>query len=395
MVSHHAVVRETAEYGLMRAVTVLAVVMPVVALLQVVANSRDYRAPAVALGTWLAVIGATAWLLPRLRRGGLTAAQTAAAIAIAVAAVVAVGVAHRPHGAPSSVDLGILGTVGLLIFVAMTCRARVWIPGALLVFGAHSATVICEGGLNPLNLSKLEAGGYIMAVALLAFSVVRPAVATSARIAARHAALASRSAAERAGVAAIQQERQDRLALLEREALPLLRAIADETLDPASRRVAEQSALHSAILRDSLSSRVPQAGELAALLAPMLRAARERGMPVTEQFIGDPGIPPAAAARAVLAMLNAVMSELPARQVILTVLAPGDEVELYLTFDAALRSVPDLTRFQPGLPAAAGWHAALDAPEGGSGGGCLEVRWRKDSASKDGERKDWTLDSGH
>jgi hypothetical protein len=395
VVSHHAVARETAESGLMRAVTVLAVIMPAIALVQVAANSRDYRAPAVALGTWLAVLGATAWLLPRLRRGGLTAAETAAAIAIAAAAVVAVGLAHRPHGAPSSVDLGILGTVGLLIFVVMSCPARVWIPGALVVFAAHSATVIGEGGLNPLNLSKLEAGGYIMAVALLAFSAVRPAVATSARIAARQAALASKSAAERAGMTAIQQERQYRLAVLEREALPLLRGIADGTLDPASDWVRQQGARHAATLRDSLTRRAAGPGGLMTVVEPVLRAARERGLLVTEQFIGDPGIPPPAVVPAVRSMLDAVIGELPPQQVILTVLAPGTagtagepgtDVEVYLTFAASPRRIPELTRFQPDLPATH-WHAALVAGRAGDedSGGCLEVRWRKDRA----------LDSGH
>ena len=383
MVSHHAVARETAETELMRAVWALAVLLPAVALVQVLADPGDYRQPAIAIGVWVGVLGASAWLVPRLRRGLLSTGETVAAIAIAVAAVVVVAAARRPHDPPGSVDLAILGTAGLLILVAMSRSARVWIPAALLVFAAHGVAIISAGGLNPLNLSKLAAGGYIMAVIMIAFSAVRPTLAVRARLAARQAALASRSAAERAGVTAILQERQDRLAVLEREALPLLRAIADGTLDPASRRVAEQSALHAAILRDSLTARAAGAGELAATLAPALRAARERGLPVTEQLIGDPGIPPPRAARAVLAMLQAVLSELPARQVILTVLASGDDVELYLTFEAPLRSLPDLNRFQPDLPVSAHWHAALVAAE--ASGGCLEVRWRKDTA----------LDSGH
>ena len=63
----------------------------------------------------------------------------------------------------------------------------------------------------------------------------------------------------------------------------------------------------------------------------------------------------------------------------LTVLAPGDDVELYLTFGAPLRAVPDLTRFGLDLPAAARWRAALSATE--TGEGCLEVSWRKDGAA--------------
>ena len=378
MVSHHEVARETTEIGLRRAIAGLAVVTPALALAQVLANSRDYREPAVAVGVWLGVLSTAAWLVPRLRRGGLSASETAAAISIAVATVIAVGATRRPDSPASSVDLAILGTSWLLILVVLSRPARVWIPGALLVFVSHSAAVIGEGGLNPLTLSKLEAGGYILTVVLLAFSAVRPALATRARIAARQAALASKSAAERAGVTAIQQERKHRLAVLEREALPLLRAIADGKLDPASADIRQQCARHAAILRDSLTGRAPHDGELAAALAPTLRAAREHGLLVTEQLIGDPGIPPPAATRAALAMLDAVLSELPAQQVLLTVLASGEDVEVYLTFDAPLRRLPDLARFQPDLPASAHWHAALVATE--AGGGCLEFRWRKDGA---------------
>jgi hypothetical protein len=46
------------------------------------------------------------------------------------------------------------------------------------------------------------------------------------------AALASKSPGERAAVAAVREDRRDRLALLELKALPLLRGIAEGTLDP-------------------------------------------------------------------------------------------------------------------------------------------------------------------
>ena len=71
VVSHHEVARDTAEAGLMRMVGALAVILPSLALVQVLANSRDYRQPAVAVVVWLAVLGAGAWLVPRLRTGGL------------------------------------------------------------------------------------------------------------------------------------------------------------------------------------------------------------------------------------------------------------------------------------------------------------------------------------
>ena len=378
MVSHHTVARDTAEVGLMRLVKALAVILPSVALVQVLANPGDYRQPAAAILIWLTVLGAGAWLVPRLRAGGLAASETAAAILIEVAAVAAIGAAHRAHGGSGSVDLAILGTVWLLVLVVMSHPARVWIPAALLVFAVHGALLIHDGGLNSLSLSELGAAGYIIAAVLIAFAALRPTLDMHVSMAARQASLASRSAAERAAAAAIQQERQSRLAVLEREALPLLRGIADGTLDPAEREVREECARHAAVLRHSLSSADP-GGELVAGLEQVLRASAAREWPVPVQVIGDPGTPQQPVAQAALAAVAAVVNALPPHQVLLTVLASGDDVELYLTFSAPLRSPPDLTRFGLDVPASARWQASLSTME--TGEGCLEIAWRKDGAA--------------
>jgi hypothetical protein len=386
VVSHHEVARDYAATGLLRFVWTLAVILPFVALVQVLANPGDYREPVAVIGVWLAVLGAAAWLVPRLRAGGLAPGETAAAIVIAVAAVLAVGAAHRAHGPQGTVDLAILGTVWLLVLVVMSHPARVWIPAALLVFAANGAPLVWDQGLNPLSLSELMAGGYIVAAVLIAFAALRPALAVHVSMAARQASLASRSAAERAAAAAIQQERQGRLAVLEKEALPLLRAIADGTLDPAQEAVRQVCARQAAALRHSLAGDLtgdltggaPQASELMAGLEPELRAAAARQVHLTVQLIGDPGTPPPPVARALRATFDAVLSVLPPQRAMLTVLAPGDDVELYLTFGEPLRAAPSLTRFGLDVPAAARWHASVSATE--TGGGCLEVSWRKDDA---------------
>jgi hypothetical protein len=378
VVSHQKVARDTAEVGLMRLVRALAVILPSVALVQVLTNPGDYREPAAAIVVWLAVLGASAWFMPRLRTGGLTASETAAAMLIAVAAVAAMGVVHRAHGGPGSVDLAILGTVWLLALVVMSHPARVWIPAAVLVFAVYGALLIGNGGLNPLSLSQLEAAGYIIVAVLVAFAALRPTMDMHVSVAAQQASLASRLAAERAAAAAIQQERQGRLAVLEQEALPLLRGIADGTLDPTGQDVRQECARHAAVLRHSLSGGAPGGGELVAGLEQVLRAAAAPQLPVPVQVIGDPGTPPPPVSRAVVAAVDAVISVLPPDQVTLTVLAPGDDVELYLTFGAPLRRPPDLTRFGLDVPASAHWRALVSATETG---GCLEVAWRKDGAA--------------
>lgn len=378
MVSPQQAAWDTVEAGLTSLLRALALVLPALALLQVLADARDYRQPVVAVLIWLAVLGAGSWLVPRSRAGGLTTGETAAAIAIAAAAVAAIGAVHRAHGDPGNVNLAVLGTVWLLALVVMSHSARVWIPVALLVFAVEGAVVFREQGLNRLSMSQLGAAGYIIAAILIAFAALRPTLDTHVTMAVRQAALASRAAAERAAAAAIKQERRGRLAVLEEEALPLLRGIADGTLDPADPGVREQCARHAAVLRDALTDGAP-GGAVLATLQPTLRAAGARGLPVTVQFIGDPGTPPPPVARAVLATVDAVLRALPPQQAVLTVLAAGDDIELYLNFSVPLRATPDLTRIGNDVPAAARWQAALNMTE--TGAGFLEISWRKDGAA--------------
>jgi hypothetical protein len=382
-VSHHEVVRDTAEFGVLRMAWVLAAVLPGAALVQVLANAHDYRRPAVAVGVWLVMLAVAIWVVPRIRADGLTGREAAAAVMIAVAAVVIVGLDHRAHYAPRRADLAILGTAWLLALVALSRPPRAWISGALVVLAAHTVLVIRAGGANKLSLAQLEAGGYILAAFLVAFAALRPTLALHTTITTRRARLASRSAAERAAAAAVLADRRSRRAVLEMEVLPLLRGIADGTLDPAAGQVRERCARQAAVLRHSLTDtdRAPGTGELMAGLEPAVRAASARGLLVNVQVIGDPGIAEPQVARAVLAALDAVIGALPPHQVVLTVLASGDDVELYLTFSEPFRRspAPDVTRFGRDVPAAARWHATVDAGE--TGPGCLEIGWRKAGAA--------------
>jgi hypothetical protein len=363
MVSHHRVVRDTAESAVVRMIKMMAVAMPLVALLQVLANLRDYRQPALAAAVWLAVLASAAWFLPRMRVSGLTRGESAAAQLTSVAAVAALSWDHRQQRAA---DLAIFGTAWLLALAALSRPPRDWVLGPVAVFAVHSALIVRAVGANPLSLAQLEASGYILGVVMIAFAALRPTLAVLTGVNVRRAVLASRSAAERAAAAAVQAERRDRLALLEMEALPLLRAIADGTLDPTADEVRERCAWHAAVLRQRLTQRT--LGGLVAGLEPALRAARARGLLVDVQLIGDPGMPPPEVARAVLATVDAVISVLPPHQVTLTVLASGDDVELYLTFSEPPRVAPDLP----------GWDVPVAVE---LGPGCLEISWPREGGS--------------
>jgi hypothetical protein len=382
VVSHHEVVRDTTESGLARLIGALAVIMPVAGLLQTLASLGDYRQPAVVVTVWAALLVSAAWLLPRARLAGLARGKAAAAVLIAVAAVTAIGWEHRPHRGSGGVDFAVLGTVWLLALVALSYPAWTWIGAAVAVYSIHSVLVIESAGAGPPGLAQLEASGYVLATILFAFAALRPTLAMHTRISARRASLASRLAAERAAADAVLAERRSRLARLEREALPLLRGIAEGRLDPADAGVREQCARHARALRDSLTGPAPEAGGLVAALGPALRAAQARGLPVNVQVIGDPGVPSPDVARAVLAAVDGVLGVLAPAQAMLTVIAPGEGVELYLTFGGPLPAGIDVARYGRDLPAAAGWHAAATAQEGGPS--CVEISWRGDTSPSGG-----------
>jgi hypothetical protein len=272
------------------------------------------------------------------------------------------------------VDWTILGTVWLLALVALSNSARIWVPGSALAMAVHAIFILRVLGVSSLGLARLAASAYAMTVTLAVFAALRPTLRTHAEMAVRRAELVSQSASERAAAGAIHEDRRDRLALLKMEVLPLLRGIAAGTLDPADSAVRGRCAQQAAALRRALVDRSHQAGGLLAVLEPALRAARARGLPVEIQVIGDPGHPTADVARATLAAVSGVLGMLSPQPVILTVLASGNEVELYLAFELAPAGIRDAAGLGKTFPPAAAWQATVEV--GGTGGGCLEVRWR-------------------
>jgi hypothetical protein len=379
MVSGGELVQKAYESGLPRMFGMLAAIWQLTLLIQVLSYSREYRQPAVAVAVWLGLVAAAVWLVPRSRAGGLTRSEAAVAVGVAVAAVALFGCAHRLHGAAGSVDWSIFGTSWLLALVAVSRPAWEWCSGALLVFAAHVVFYDHVLGVTALSLARLAASAYALVVILVIFAALQPTVRSHARMAARHAALASRSAAERAAVAAVREDRRERLALLEVGALPLLRGVADGTLDPADSEVRERCARHAAAMRRALADQPHGGAGLLAELGPALRAARARGLPLEVQVVGDPGPPPPEVACAALAAVDRLLSALPPHQVILTVLAAGDDVELYVAFDRPPQATPEMASLQGQVPAVARWSAAVDV--GDDGAGCLEIRWRNTAPS--------------
>lgn len=378
MINRDTVVQDIYDRELFRVAAALAMVWQLGLLVQVLVVLGAYQHPAVPLGVWLGMLAAAAWLVPRARAGGLTGPQAMAALAVAVGAVALLGLDRDGDSAAGTMDYSVFGVGWLLVLVALSRPARVWVPGALLIFATDALLAIRLLGTSPANLARVATAGYLLVSIPAVFATLRPAMRSQAGLAARRAALESRSVAEQAALAAVVEDRRERLAVLEAAALPLLRGIADGSLDPADSDVRARCAQHAATLRRALTDRSQRASELLAELSPALEAASGRCLPVEVRVVGDPGQPTPEVGRATLAAVGRILRALPPRPVTLTVLASEDEVELYLPFAAPPQGIPDVAELGRAVPAQARWRAAVEAD--GAGSGCLEVRWRKAAA---------------
>jgi hypothetical protein len=377
MTSQDRLVRDAYESELPRVLGVVAALWQLAFLIQVLGFLHEYREPLVPVVVWAALTGAAFWLIPRTHSGDLTGRDSACAVAFIVAAVALDGWAGRATGSAGSVDWSIFGSSWLIALLAVSRPAWEWVFGAVLAFAAHlifSANLLA---VIPLGLTKLTASAHALTVIGIIFAAIRPTLRAQARIAVHRSALASRSAAEADAVTAIRLDRQARLALLEADALPLLYAIAAETLDPADSAVRDRCARLATTLRRSLTDgqRGAERG-LAAALEPALREASTRGLLVDIQTIGDPGSPGPEVSAAAHAAIDGILRTLPPQPVTLTTLASAGDVALYLTFSQPPRRAPDAVLAGRSVPTSAQWHAAIDMDDNGAG--CLEVSWRKD-----------------
>ncbi len=368
------VVQEVYESEFPRVAGVVAVIWQLTLLVQVLAYLDDFRQPVVPVAVWLTMLVAAAWLVPRARARGLTGPQSAVAVTLAATAVLLVGLERRGHGATGSVDWSVLGTGWLLALVAVSRPAWEWVCGALAVFAIHAAVAVRVLGIQTPSLARLAATAYTLVVILVAFAAVRPMFRANARIAARGAHLASRSAAEQAAALAVHKDRRRRLAVLESEALPLLRGIGDGSLDPTAAAVQEQCAERAAKLRRVLADQAGAGAELLSEFEPVLCAASDRGVPVETQVVGDPGYVGPQVINATTAAVDRILRMLPPQPVLLTVIAAIDEVELYLIFREPWRAQAAAIDSPAPAPPVFRWRATVDVDEGG---GCLEVRWPK------------------
>jgi hypothetical protein len=127
--------------------------------------------------------------------------------------------------------------------------------------------------------STFVTGAGVMVMASFFAYVVRPAAASIYALREERA----KQSAEKAAVAAAEQEREDQLRRLDHLVRPVLGRIADRTVDDATRH---EAVLVEATLRDSIRAKALDVPDV----ARAARAARERN--VTVQLLDDGGLGP-------------------------------------------------------------------------------------------------------
>ena len=159
MKSAHKVVGDMTQAGLLRMIGTIAVILPAVALAQVLANAHDYRQPAAVIAVWAAVLVATAWLTPRMRARGAVGGRDRG------------GDRDRDRGGDRGRG-GALGSTSCPAALTLPSLTPLWPPAvvgverarpglgpaALTVYVVHSALLIRAEGLNPLRAVRSLSG---------------------------------------------------------------------------------------------------------------------------------------------------------------------------------------------------------------------------------------------
>ncbi|MCD2187872.1 histidine kinase [Actinomycetospora soli] len=298
-------------------------------------NADVYRPLGVQLAAWAllaAVVAVEAVLLVRHRSWGRARYPV---LVLVLATSVAALLTIPPEQATSSANwiYGALGWTGLILLFD---RPLPWIGGFLAVHGLSTALVVigvdrapADIGLN-LLVASLGALGFPLATAL--------ATATVRRVAGQ-AAAASRAAqqvrTEEAVAVELHRARQDRFAGLHDSALPLLRGLADRTLDPADPDVQRACAIEAARMRRLFAETDETPDPLLHEVRHGVDFAERRGVIVEMQARGRWPAPPPAVRRALLEAPMAALATAATRARV-TVLGADDVLSVSVVADGAV-----------------------------------------------------------
>lgn len=380
-----ALLRETYAPGLRRAAVVVGVSWHAFLAVPLVIHLGAYRNLIPPVLAWCLMAATGAVLLPRIWHRPLTDVETWLACCVPTIATLLVAPMCQGLDVVGFADWPANGATWLLVLVAASRRSRDWavaVAGPLIV---QAACTMVTAGTGVTAFERLLASGYAAIIVLLMVGGIRPAFEAQADVASREATLRARITAQQDAAEAVRYDRLSRLALLQREVLPLLQDVADGAADPTDPRVRERCGAQSAALRRALVDSMAVRDALVSEIRSVLDAAGRTGVTTDLQVSGAlAGTGPAvwAATRRALA---AVLGGLSTQETTLTVLAGDEYVEVFLPFRAELARGTALRTAVSRLAGPDRWRATVtlddnDPNPTGHLAGYLEIRWPKESA---------------
>jgi signal transduction histidine kinase len=174
----------------------------------------------------------------------------------------------------------------LLLPVTTSRRTRQWGAAIAVVIAAELAVAVPRLSGTPLALGRLLYLLYGIAALQLLVTVAGPVLRATAETTTRAAALDAELGARQAAAAAVRRDQARRLARLDRDVLPLLRAVADGSADPRTERVRQLCDRRGRALRRMLHGSGGRGGTLGEL-EMAIDAAEALGALVVVQIAGD------------------------------------------------------------------------------------------------------------
>jgi signal transduction histidine kinase len=323
--------------------------------------------PAAPILLWAAMAAGAGSAVARVWRRAPTGLEATALVAF-ILAIVVVGAAITRDDA-NVIRIynasGVLGPPMLLMLVTASRPRREWVFGALVLTGATLATDLPRLGQEPLVLVRLLGGLWGLWATQLLVITAGPVLQATAETTTRAAAVERELAARDAAAAAVRRDRARRLARIDRDVLPLLRAVADGTADARDDVTRRLCGNRARALRRMLVSAGGAAGWLAGL-EPAIDAAEARGATIVLQVDGDIGAVGADVRDELLDLVSDALRAAPAARVTITLLCVGEAGRGFVSYPLAADA--------PAPRRATGRLVEVEA-EIGDGEVCFELRW--------------------
>jgi|GEM_PF-671749 len=285
---------------------------------------------------WLIVAAGAVSLIFLICHRALSGAEALGALAFTVAVVLA-GATITTGGEVIRIYnwAGILVSPLLLLPITVSRPTRQWAAAVVVVIAVTLAVSVPRIGSAPLDLVRMLGILYGITTIQLLATVAGPVLRATAQTTTEAARGEAELGANQEAAAVVRRDRARRLARLDHDVLPLLRAVADGSADPRDDRIRRLCASRARALRRMLSGSGGHAGPLAEL-ETAIDAAEARGAMITLQIDGDLAEIPGDVREALVDLLSETLRVTPPGRVMMTLLCAGSTGEGYVSYPAVV-----------------------------------------------------------